>query len=279
MYKFTPLLFVVLIGSYALTSCRKVFDYIHDHPDAHDTVCHITRMTLLGLSGGRDTFVVLYNAKGDPTDILERTAVLNVDNIEHHFRYDKLGRLQYHFVNFSPQPGSGDPHTNIGFLYHKYDYPRKNFVTDTSIPYPSSYPPMYDSAEGDYINGYTLDEKGRIIKVWNVSPDPHMPPHLDHEVVYDANGNLPLSNPDLVYDDKINVYRTSRIFQFVFQEFSRNNPINTTVGATPVYNAFGLPLTLPKSDHYYGSLFGFANSGSSMNFEYACSLPKGPVNY
>jgi len=266
------LLFPVIIILFTTTSCRKVFDYIRDHPDIHDTVCHITQINMLGLTGKPDTFTVLYNTKGDPTDILERSPALSIDNVEHHFRYDKFGRLLWYFINYSPQYGSGTPNQMGGLIFHKYEYPRKNFVVDTTIQYTPGYPPLYDSAFYAQINGYTLDEKGRIIKVWNVFRDPHTPPQLDHDVVYDANGNLPLSNPDLVYDDKINVYRTSKIFQFVFQDFSRNNPINTANAYPAFYNAFGLPTTLPKSDQYYGSLFG-ADSGPTINFVYACTLP------
>jgi hypothetical protein len=280
MLKIFPFILAASILLLTQASCRKLNDFIRDHPDVHDTLCRITQMNLSGLTGRPDTFDVLYNAKGNPTDILERSLnIFGIDNIEHHFRYDKFGRLLYYFINYSPQPGSGTPNATGGLIFHKYDYPRKNFVTDTVIMYTPGYPPMYDSAFDANIKGYTLDEKGRIIKLWTVFRDPHKLPELAGDIVYDANGNLPLSNPELVYDTKVNVYRTSKIFQFVFNDFSRNNPINTTIPSPISYNEFGLPLILPKSDHYYGSLFDFANSGASMNFVYACSMPRGPINY
>src|SRR6185369_6306838 len=112
------------------------------------------------------------------------------------------------------------------------------------------------------IKGYQLDKEGRISKVYTLSGLPHQPPQLDGEVTYDANGNLPLAGPDLSYDDKVNVYRTNKVWQFVFQDYSRNNQVKIDYFFFNEYNNFGLPtlirnLTSTSYNHY---LFGLQDS-------------------
>ena len=284
------LLFLVIIILFTTSSCRKVCDFIRDHPDAHDSVCRVTNLHLSDAFGNPIVADISYNDKGNPVTRFVHFPgyPLNVGHIGASniwYRYDKHDRLLYSYSNFTPGFGGppADPNISYGMGFHKYAYPRPNFVTDSLINYPSdtSYPPIYDSISGTSITGYTLDARGRISKVWNLSRDPHVPPQLIKEMVYDANGNLPLPGADLSYDDKINPYRTNGIWQFLFNDYSRNNIVKIDYFYFTQYNTFGLPLNLRnlQSYPYYYYLFGMNNMAMEMTFTYACSIPKGPIDY
>ena len=52
MYKLFPVMLAIIILA-SQSSCRKVYDYIHDHPDAHDnTFCRVTKLTIGGMEVG-----------------------------------------------------------------------------------------------------------------------------------------------------------------------------------------------------------------------------------
>jgi hypothetical protein len=272
-----------------LSSCRKVYDFIRDHPDAHDSLCRITKINLTGAFNEADEFDISYNDKGNPTTMLVHppgnpSLIGPIGNLNSWFKYDKHDRLLYYYSNFpAGDGGTNDPNAMSGIAFHKYTYPRPDFVTDTLIFYPggTGFPPMYDSGLQTSISGYTLDVHGRISKVWQLFRDPHQPPQLIQEMNYDAKGNLPLPGTDLSYDDKVNPYRTNRIWQFVFNNYSRNNVVKIDYYYFTQYNEFGLPLNLRNLEMspYYYSLFDMTNTGADMTFTYACSIPKGPIDY
>jgi len=285
------LLFPAIIILFTTTSCRKVFDFIRDHPDAHDSLCRVTNINLNDAYNVPIVADISYNSKGNPITIFVHfpgyppSTLGFIASVNRWFKYDKYDRLLYSFINF-PSGGGGpppDPNITYGLGFHKYAYPRPNFITDSLIFYPSdtTYPPIYDSVNGTSITGYTLDARGRISKVWNLSRDPHQPPQLIQEMVYDANGNLPLPDSSLSYDDKVNPYRTNKIWQFVFNDYSRNNMVKIDYFYFTQYNSFGLPLNLRNLQDYpyYHYLFGLYNTAADMTFTYACSAPKGPINY
>jgi hypothetical protein len=283
MSKFIAFFLVALLILPALSSCRKVYDYIRDHPDAHDTLCRVTKLNVRGALGNEDEFTISYNAKGDPISILDSGPPNNNGNEDQYFRYDGHNRLTDFINTFIG--------TNVAFWWHKYAYPRKGFITDTVFEYTgrSDGPAPVASGPGlQSILGYTLDSRDRITKVWTLSLDPHEPPQFNRDVVYDANGNLPLSNPIFYYDDKVNVYRTNKVWQFVYQNYSRNNVLRPTTPDNPLYppypppppyNEFGLPLYLQTIAAPNVANFNESNINPTMVITYACPLPKGPINY
>ena len=267
---------LTLIMLFTLSSCRKFVDYFHDHPDAHDTLCRITRIACSGYSGYPDTFNVTYNAKGNPISLLEQNPGTRTDDIDQYFRYDRYDRLTDYLYTFTGSHGV--------LVWHKYGYPRKNFVTDTTIGYTGltdGPAPIADS--NSRVIGYTLDANGKIIKTWAVLP--HLPPQDGSDVVYDANGNLPVPFPDVTqysYDDKVNVYRTNKIWQFVYNDYSRNNMILDDHFFFPTYNEFGLPLSIRNLETPYATshaLFNLVYTSPSIDIEYACTVPHGPGGY
>jgi hypothetical protein len=91
---------------------------------------------------------------------------------------------------------------------------------------------------------------------------------------------------DITFDSAVNAYRTNKVWQLVFQDYSSNNPVYATTNfpfqlPTPT-NEFGLPTQLPYINKGNLSNFGIGASaylGNIYNIEYACSAPGGPFKY
>lgn len=255
MKKITLFTFIAFIILSTQSSCRKVYDYIHDHPDGHESLCRITQVRLLGYAHDRDTFNVIYNSQGNPVSMLATDEVPNATNFDQYFRYDHHGRLSDYLVTFTQATGI--------LIWHKYSYPRNNFVVDTVINYSDAAfdgpAPIAGVGAGYYyIQDWSLDAHGRIV---------------NGTTTYDANGNKVLSRPDLTYDNKVNPYRTNKIWQFVYNDYSRNNVLQADHSFTPVYNDFGLPLSIPNLLPFYVQHFGLENTGPQVDISYACSAP------
>ena len=82
----------------------------------------------------------------------------------------------------------------------------------------------------------------------------------------------------------INPYRTSYIFQFTYKDFSLNNLIaidpGSVGGLVPAYNQFGLPTTLPQPSLTIFTPIVFDEIETNpIEIDYACSMPKGPIDY
>jgi hypothetical protein len=206
---------------------------------------------------------------------------------DQHWRYDNRGRLIAYYITFPPPGGTPE-----GALeYHKYAYPKPDWVVDTVMFYSNPvFPPIYKYAFDGRIDAHLLDYRGRIIKTYRL--DDLNPPLLQTmEYKYDANGNLEVANsygttypPGTTYDHMINPYRTNYVFQFTYKDFSLNNLIavdpSTVQGQVPAYNQFGLPTTLPVPSLTVFTPLAFDEILSNpIEIDYACSMPKGPIDY
>ena len=291
MYKIMPFVLAAVIALPALSSCRKVYDYIHAHPDAHDTLCRVTKLTI-GNPGSKPVeFDVIYNNKGNPTDILLPDPYIFFTTTEKHFRYDRFDRLSDYITNFrSFDPGPDGPiFRSAALSWQKYAYPRPDIISDTVIEYvgvPIDGPPPIAPA-GTAIYLYKFNTEGKMIATAQTVNLPHQPSPTFTPIAYDARGNRDLSvYTDVVYDSSISVYRTNKVWQLVFNDYSRNNPVYVSIGfpfqlPTPT-NQFGLPTQLPYISSGAVPNFGLGAStylGSVYNIEYACSAPRGPINY
>ena len=264
------------------TSCRKAFDFIRDHPGAHASFCRVDTIRIKFDNPSDDVLTVTYNKKGDPVTVLSHSK-FSVGG--QYFRYDLLNRLTDYIQTDIWDTGQAPFAVN----WHKYGYPRPGFVTDTTFSdFGDASKPAPNAADdpiGYFIVGYTFDAQGRIDRYWSVSKDPHQPPQPGAKVIYDANGNQPLTNAERYYDDKVNAYRTNKVWQFVYHNYSRNNelPLSPDPGViilpSPVYNDLGLPLLLPNSFERNMTFFGLTSTGPTFNITYACSMPKGPIDY
>ena len=67
---------------------------------------------------------------------------------------------------------------------------------------------------------------------------------------YDASGNMVGYN---VYDNKINIHRTNKIWMFIDRDYSINNPHSPYVAYSPgTYNSFGLPVQINYLPNFLG---------------------------
>lgn len=282
MSKITHFVLAASLMLSSLSSCRKVYDFIRDHPDARVSLCRVDTIRFNRDNTFDDMLTVTYNKKGDPVTLLSH----NIHGSGgQYFRYDRFDRLTDYIQTDIWDTGQAP----FAILWHKYGYPRPGFVTDTSFSdFGDASKPAPNAADdpiGYFIVGYTFDAHGRIDRYWSVPKDPHQPPQPGTKVIYDAGGNQPLTNAQRYYDNKVNAYRTNKVWQFVYHNYSRNNelPLSPDPGVitlpSPVYNDLGLPLLLPNSFEHTMSFFGLSSTGPTFEITYACSMPKGPIDY
>jgi hypothetical protein len=275
--RFIPAVFMALS---LLSSCKKAYDYIKDHPNAYPP-CRITNYRMIFSDGSQNDFVFTYNQEGNPISIMDSIRV-NVPTTDQYFRYDRLNRLSDYMIAYVPELGAIE--------WHKYVYPRPDYIIDTVMFYNTGLvtepSPIAGNTTEYRISAYTLDHFDRIIKIWSIPNDSPHTPSLQSTIVYDANGNLPLpfeppgEFPSLGYDDKVNMFRTNKVWQFVYQDYSANNIIVQDSSSSLRYNTFGLPLNLINLTVYNIYPFEEYNRGGpEVIVDYACSFPKGPVNY
>ena len=259
--------------SLLFVSCQKAIDYIEQHPDAYVPPCRVTNFRTV-VSGIPANYVVSYDEKGNPISMLDSNRATPV-GYDEYFRYDKQGRVSDYMLAYPP--------ATYAVEWDKYFYARPDYVIDTAMFYETGSvfgpSPLAKNTDEYYIRAYSLDKLGRIVKVWSIPLDPPYTPTIASILVYDANGNLTPPNPELSYDNKVNIYRTSKTWQFVFQDYSRNNLQHPGDGFLPQYNVFGLPLQLDNLEQFFYLTFGEENYGPTATVEYVCDVPKGPVVY
>jgi hypothetical protein len=279
MTRYNPLIPAVFIALSLFSSCKKAYDYIEDHPNTYPP-CRITNYRMIWPNGFQYNFVVTYNQQGNPVTMMDSDRVNAVGN-DQYFRYDKQNRLSDYMIAYAP---------NLGAIeWHKYVYPRPDYIIDTVMFYQTGLvtePSPTASITNEYrISAYTLDRFDRIEKVWSIPNDSPHTPSLQSTIVYDANGNLPLPGSYgefsiLGHDDKVNMFRTNKVWQFVYQDYSANNIITPDDSFSLRYNAFGLPLNLNNLAPYQIYPFDEYNpGGTEVVVNYVCSLPKGPLAY
>lgn len=257
--------------SLLLSSCKKVIGYFEEHQDAYNPPCRITNYRVDGGSG-QANFVITYDTKGNPISMMDSNRV-NPFGTDQYFRYDRLDRLSDYMATYPP--------SLFAVEWHKYVYARSNYVIDTAMFYETGDvrgPSPIAKNSGEYrINAYTLDELGRITKIWDIPNDSPNIPSLETTLIYDANGNLPSPSTGTMYDTKVNIYRTNKIWQFVYQNYSRNNLVSEHFGSLPQYNIFGLPLNLQNLEVFNDYPFNEPNLDVEAVLNYACDVPQGPL--
>jgi len=205
MSKITSFVLTALITLSTLPSCRKVYDFIRDHPDAHNSLCRVTKLTYGTVFPPGSPFIggievgIRYNAKGNPDSILLLHKPVPYFGMEQYFRYDRFDRLTDYILNYT---GGLDPlpYVPTAIIWHKYAYPHPGIITDTVFTYetaPVNGPPPI-AKPGQGISIYKFDAAGKMIAIAETSNMPNLPPPVFTPVAYDARGNGDLSDrPDL----------------------------------------------------------------------------------
>ena len=252
-----------------VSSCRKL-DLLQSDPRNGKTdfkQCTITEITN-GIADGPDAAhrIMTYNNKRDP--IVAEPASVGTGSPRWLFYYDKKGRL----VTYAGVYNGG------GFeFWHNYHYDNMDRIVSDSN-YAFGAVGNLPGAFGWRHSQVTYDHLNRVVKEdVTASPSEQVSP-FTITYLYDATGNLDGSS--FAYDNKVNPYRTNKVWQFVFKDYSRNNRVLTGLFApVPTYNDFGLPVSLPNLRLPNFILFFLSSTGPAMDITYACSPPKGPINY
>lgn len=214
-----------------LSSCKKAIDIIEHHGEKGCDVCKVEQI-IANHDGHQDVVNVDYNKKGNPIKMLVNNNYYQ--NTTQTFRYDNQDRLQDYMITYGNNTGV--------LIWHRYHYQSEKIIIDSIINYAGelsdSQPPPFDP-QYSRINKIYLDDLGRIIKIKNIYPYPM----TKWTYTYNASGNK-VGN---MYDNGINVYKTNKVWQFVYNDFSVNNPIYSNIGVSTHllkisdYNFFGLP--------------------------------------
>jgi len=267
---------------FMFSSCKKGYEVIHN-PNQRHTPCQISTVVFTSLAMQPDDYVIYYNAKGTPDSMIDNHPAGNYGNPRYFFRYDSLGRLTDWMLCNQPFSSNGG---YFAYAWHKYEWIGPDYVTDTMITYAGDVhgprPVAADVLTYNNVRAYTLDAHRRITKIWNLRDGTTTfdPPALGATYTYDANGNRPLTDTALTYDNKINLYRTNWVWEFIFNDFNRNNTIKKTpLFGGYTYNTYGLPTEMEPN--YLGSAgqFNVINNGTNLEITYACAMGHGPVDY
>jgi len=257
------------IGLLALSSCKKLYDYVEHHPAATSDACRITQF-IVSEDGLTVTFDVAYDKKGNMTSVVAREGYPVYMNFDQYYRYDKHNQLTDQIIAYHGYP--------IAIQWHSYQYAHNRifdsvYANNGNISDPT--PPVNAPADKKFFYEFKTDNYGRIISYNSTAVG-------SGTFQYNAGGNLTLSSP-FGYDNKINPYRTNNVWQQVFRDYSANNPIgyvappDYSYAKIVSYNAYGLPTKYVAYDgfRYNGGRFGFGLD--TLVIKYDCDIPK--INY
>lgn len=285
----TPLhsffVFALAISMLILSSCRKERLLLKEDPDAIGQFCQIDTFNFGAAPPYYEQVMISYNHAGDPVTMLPSVPdKYGEDYDDIYFRYDKSDRLvDFFFVYPAAEPYTVFPLGSID-LWHRFSYPGPRTVVDSFFNYDGpGIPPVANPPAGYStltVSRYELDEKGRIMKTY-IQYIASVASYNDTFYTrYDGRGNVVI--PGITYDNKVNVYRTNKIWQLIFQDYSMNNPIYP---ATPFYpattnitsfNKFGLPLQYAFNE---GNPFPriFLYQYSYLGISYSCDRQSGKL--
>jgi hypothetical protein len=195
--------------------------YLQNKPNAEVKGCQIVQINY-SLGSSNDVLQFTYNSLGDPVSIT-RVAGGHTGYPNYSFKYDEKNRLT-DFIG----PYSGN---TTAEYWHKYFYDAPgNIILDSAYIFPKIAYGFPENAYMRQLTYYTYDSKGRIIKDSTVFSG--ISSATVHTYAYDANGN----KTGNMYDDKININRTNKIWMFLNKDYSVNNPFTADS-----YTSSGLP--------------------------------------
>lgn len=191
--------------------------------------CRITRIVIKNAGDEIRSGNISYNSFGDP--IAYTPAGYSPGSVKYEFRYDDKQRLTDYIGYYAAGASAG-----IFEFWTKYLYEGNRVVRDTTYHYGKYGNDISNHTPIKEVTIYTYDKHGRISgtvmrQLRNGNANGVMG---DYRYVYNDDGNL--VTPGASYDDKISIYRTSKVWMFINRNYSRNN-IKRANG----YNSRGLP--------------------------------------
>jgi hypothetical protein len=220
----------VFIAMTGLSGCRKIVEYINEHPGIRAGDYQIKKLAFTRFYGGTDTLNFAYNVWGNPVTILRPDP--STGSPDFSFRYDGRNRL----TDMIGAYGTVITFSNVE-SWNKYFYDAAGRIVKDSLYF---FP---DVVDGHPIRGehgvvgivyYEYDDHNRLSKVTNWHQDATTP--LIYTFAYGADGNL----SGYTYDSKVNFLQTNKIWMFLTMDYSLNNRLV----ATYTYNKAGLPTSI-----------------------------------
>ena len=257
-----------------LPSCRKERLLLEKDPDAIGQFCRIDTFNFGPPGSYYDQVFITYNLHGDPltmTSSVPGEGGELYDNI--FFRYDNSGRLRDCFFAFpNLEPNTPFPIGSID-LWHRFTYPSPHVIIDSFFNYDGPGIPPVENPPGTNqpvrVTTYEVDKEGRTIRTNGSSI-----------TTYDNRGNIVI--PGIVYDHKVNPYRTNKVWQLLFQDYSMNNPIVPATQYRPAtsyivnFNKWGLPLAYHDfSEGDFGVNLFFYIEVENLGISYSCDQKPG----
>jgi hypothetical protein len=251
-----------------LSSCRKERLLLDEDPDAIGQFCRIDTFSFGQPGPGYDQVFITYNIHGDPVTMTSSVPGEGgelYDNI--FFRYDEYERLRDCFFAYPSDPNGPFPIGSID-LWHRFTYPSPHVIIDSFFNYDGPGIPPVENPPSTFepvdVTTYELDKEGRTIRT-----------NGSRITTYDDRGNV--VRPGIGYDNKVNPYRTNKVWQLLFQDYSMNNPIFPATAYRPAtsfivnFNKLGLPLAYHDfSEGDFGINLFFYIEVEDLGISYSC---------
>ncbi len=236
--------------------CKKIAEEILKDPCADIKFCNIQSYTFSGIGASYypNTATFTYDALGNPLTVMNTDVGTGYPNQV--FKYDAMHRLSEFYR----------PYSNGQFeTWHKYIYDGSGRIAfDTTFVFGAVTPAGPAGSWQTRLTTYTYDATCRVIRTSAIDlaiPGGGIP--LVQNYAYDINGNL--IRPGIVYDSKVNIHRTNKVFMFVDRDYSMNNPFTAAS-----YNGYSLPWTISSPAAINPSIFFLLRPIDNANFEYKC---------
>jgi len=251
------------IAVFILPGCRKLLDCLDHNPGGPSQLCDIQKIIFTDLLDGQpDTLTFTYNRDGSPSRAVRRHPIEGASDWV--FSYDRQGRLIQAFPVQGEYTISNGKVSGSGLFVRLYTYDLWNRIrTDTFYTGPTFVNGVMISHHGaGSFSTMEYDSKDRISKetLFDLN-DPGLPPVPAgvKNYTYDANGNLVHPGVTVVYDNKVNMNRTNKVWMFFNRDYSVNNPFTAEA-----YNATGLPTKIRPLP------YGFLFENGNMDVQYSC---------
>ena len=202
----------------------------------------------------------MINPPGTPNTQITGTFVYHLDGLPHELVYDRsgTGTPNYYFVYDGKRRLIELQETHRRneagpVIYHRYGYNNFNQIVEDTIFNFTSYEPA--SSYPRFVSTLTYDVHGRVKSELIRELDNGNQRTVTYN--YDSRGNLIVAGwPSSSYDDKVSIFRTHTLFQFIHRNYSKNN-----ASVQKRYNSKGLPLSnRPMNDQFFSA---YPDNGST----------------
>ncbi len=177
-----------------------------------------------------------YNSYGDPVKMTSIGNASPSTGADYYFLYDEKRNLTDFYGMYV------DIGTTYYHIYHRYHSDEQNrIIVDSSFTFGMIENGLPVTVQSLVVSYFEYDVLNRISRVY--TKDSVGKKHTTATYKYDTNGNR--TDVSKQYDDKVNIHRSNKVWQFIDRDYSQNNPL--VVQSYSAYNYAGLPEQLHPS--------------------------------